>query len=203
MKAKYYSIIVDATPDCSHVEQTTFILRYILLSAQDKFEVQERFFKFVDFNKKTGAEIATLILDTLKEHSININDCRGEGYDNGSNMSGKYAGVQAHVLKVNPLAVFSPCACHSLNLCGAHLAECCSEVETYFGNVQKLYNLFSSSPMRWQILQEKISCSLHSMSKTRWSDRIDRVRPFPAHIPGLQSALTELLELNLTSETKA
>lgn len=121
MKAKYYSIIVDATPDCSHVEQTTFILRYILLSAQDKFEVQERFFKFVDFNKKTGAEIATLILDTLKEHSININDCRGEGYDNGSNMSGKYAGVQAHVLKVNPLAVFSPCACHSLNLCGAHL----------------------------------------------------------------------------------
>lgn len=64
MKVKYYSIIVDATPDCSHVEQTTFILRYILLSAQDKFEVQERFFKFVDFNK-TGAEIATLILDTL------------------------------------------------------------------------------------------------------------------------------------------
>lgn len=118
-------------------------------------------------------------------------------------MSGKYAGVQAHVLKVNPLAVFSPCACHSLNLCGAHAAECCSEVETYFGNVQKLYNLFSSSPMRWQILQEKISCSLHSMSKTRWSDRIDSVRPFAAHIPGLQSALTELLELNLTSETKA
>lgn len=41
------------------------------------------------------------------------------------------------------------------------------------------------------------------MSKTRWSDRIDSVCPFAAHIPGLQSALTELLELNLTSETKA
>ena len=41
------------------------------------------------------------------------------------------------------------------------------------------------------------------MSKTRWSDRIDSVSPFAAHIPGLQSALTELLQLNLTSETKA
>lgn len=118
----------------------------VSLSAQHKFEVQEKFFTFVDFNKKTGAEIATLILDTLKEHSININDCRGQGYDNGSNMSGIYAGVQAHVLKVNPLAVFSPCAYHSLNLCGAHAAECCPEVETYFGNVQKLYNLLAAAP---------------------------------------------------------
>lgn len=28
--AKYYTIIVDATPDSAHVEQTTFILRYLL-----------------------------------------------------------------------------------------------------------------------------------------------------------------------------
>lgn len=203
INAKYYSVIVDATPDCSHVEQTTFILRYVSLSAYGMFEVQERFLKFIDCNKKTGADIATLILDTLKDHSINVNDCRGQGYDNGSNMSGKYEGAQAHVLRVNSLAIFSPCACHSLNLCGAHAAECCPEVQTYFGIVQKLYNLFSSSPMRWEILQENIDCSLHSMSQTRWSARIDSVRPFAAHIPGIKSALLALRELNLTSETKA
>ena len=27
--AKYYSVMVDATPDASHIEQTTFILRYL------------------------------------------------------------------------------------------------------------------------------------------------------------------------------
>ena len=109
----------------------------VSLSAQDMLKYRKDFLSLLIFIKGTGAEIATLNLDTLKEHSININDCREQGYDNGSNMSSKYAGVQAHVLKVNPLAVFSPCACHSLNLCGAHAAEC-PEVETYFGNVQKI-----------------------------------------------------------------
>ena len=28
--AKYYALIVDCSPDSSHVEQTTFILRYLV-----------------------------------------------------------------------------------------------------------------------------------------------------------------------------
>ena len=66
--AKYYSIIVDATPDSAHVEQTVFILRYIHLNADlDTFELHERFLAFVDCNKKTGKDIAQLIIDTLKK----------------------------------------------------------------------------------------------------------------------------------------
>ena len=65
----------------------------------------------------------------------------------GLNMAGKYNGVQSHILQANSLALFSPCACHSLNLCGSHAAECCPEVEKFFGIIQKLYNIFSSSPM--------------------------------------------------------
>ena len=61
----------------------------------------------------------------------------------------------------------------------------------------------SSSPMQWKILQENIGCSLHSLSHTRWSDRVDSVRPFAAHIPGIQASLKSLLQLSLTSETKA
>ena len=151
--AKYYSIIVDATPDSAHVEQTICILRYIHLNADlDIFELHERFLAFVDCNKKTGKDIAQLIIDTLKKHSIPLMNCRGQGYDNGSNMSGSYKGAQAIIMKNNPLAIFSLCGCHSLNLCGVHSAECCPQVITFFGVVQKLYNLFSSSPQRWEIL---------------------------------------------------
>lgn len=105
--SKYYSIIVDTTPDSSHIEQTTFILRYVsMITEKTGFEVQERFLSFVDCGKKTGFDIAALILSTLEAHGIEISDCRGQGYDNGSNMSGKYEGAQAHVLRSSPLAVF-------------------------------------------------------------------------------------------------
>jgi hypothetical protein len=31
----------------------------------------------------------------LKTHDIDVADCRGQSYDNASNMSGKYNGMQA------------------------------------------------------------------------------------------------------------
>lgn len=200
---KYYSIIVDATPDSAHIEQTVFILRYVLLNEKSgQYEIQERFLEFVDCNSKTGEDIAELIRATLKKHNIPLMDCRGQGYDNASNMSGRYKGVQSHLLRDNSLATFSPCGLHSLNLSGVQAAECCPEVITFFGSIQKLYNIFSSSPQRWSILKNNIGCSLHSMSTTRWSARVDCVKPFAAHMPGLLKAIDDISCLNLTPETR-
>ena len=198
--AKYYSIMVDATPDASQIEQTTFILRY-LIRENESYMVQERFLSFVDCWQKTGIEIANLILETLKGYGIPISDCRGQGYDNAANMSGKYNGAQKHINAVNPLCLYSPCGCHSLNLLGADSAESCTEAVTYFGMVQTIYNLFSSSPQRWHILQLHIACSFHGLSGTRWIDRVASVRPFAAHLSGLKVALQQLLSLNLTPKT--
>lgn len=47
-----------------------------------------------------------MILKTLEEHSIDISDCRGQGFDNGANMSGKVKGVQAEIKKINPLQTY-------------------------------------------------------------------------------------------------
>lgn len=75
--AKYFSIIVDATPDSSHTEQITFILRYLSWD-DDSFNMEERFVEFMDCNKKTGAEISQLILRFLQNHDLDIDDCRGK-----------------------------------------------------------------------------------------------------------------------------
>ena len=165
-KAKYFSIMLDATPDAAHVEQTTFILRYVLKET-GSYMIHERFLKYVDLNEKTGIEIANMILETLQDQEIKFSDCRGQGYDNGSNISGKYNGAQSHLLRQNKLCVFSPCACHSLNLVGQDSAEICAEAVTFFGVVQTVYNLFSSSPKRWEILTSKIEfpymgCPVHA-----------------------------------------
>ena len=167
----------------------------------DVFSVQERFLVFVDCCNKTGVEIASLILDTLQKYDIPIADCRGQGYDNAANMSGKYNGAQSHIKSINPLSQYSPCACHSLNLCGADSAKSCAEAVTIFGMVQTVYNLFSCSPQRWKILQSNIGSSLHGLSGTRWTDRVASVRPFAAHLPGIKAALQQLLALNLTPKT--
>ena len=45
---------------CSHTEQSTFILRYVL-DCNSSFVVKERFLAFVDYNQKTGQDIADMI----------------------------------------------------------------------------------------------------------------------------------------------
>ena len=105
--AKYYSIIVDGTPDSSHVKQTTFIIRY-LTRELETFVVQERFLTFVDCCKKTGLEISILILETLKKFGIPLAGCRGQGYDDAAKMSGKYNGISLP----NSISLLKiPCAC--------------------------------------------------------------------------------------------
>lgn len=201
--AKYYSIIVDATPDSAHVEQTTFILRFVWLNEKNQYEIHERFLEFSDCNGKTGEDIANLIKSTLEKHGIPLADCRGQGYDNGSNMSGRYKGAQSLILKENPLAIFSPCACHTLNLCGNDAAECCSEAVTFFGVVQKIYNIFSKSTQRWEILLMHTSSSLHSMCETRWSSRTEAIKPFVGHNLALRNAIEEVETMTLKAETRA
>lgn len=80
-------------------------------------------------------------------------------------MSGKVKGVQAQILHPNPSALYFPCASHILN--GVHAAESCTEVSTFFGRVNRLYNFFSASPERWAILTQETRCSLQRLSDTR------------------------------------
>ena len=165
--AIYYSILVDGTPDVSHTEQITFVLRFVYFGTDKRWTVKERFLRVENLEKKKGADIAKLIMDVLEQNGIDLKNCRGQGYDNGANMSGIYKGEQAIILQKNPQALYMPCSAHSLNLAGVHSAESSVEVKNYFGRVQSLYNLFSGSPSRWKVLIETTGLSLHQTSQTR------------------------------------
>ena len=55
-------------------------------------------------------------MNELKKFELNIQNIRGQGYDNGANMKGVDSGVQKRLLNINRKAFFTPCACHNYNL---------------------------------------------------------------------------------------
>ena len=117
-------------------------------------------------------------------------------------MSGKYNGAQAIIQEQFPTAIFSPCGCHSLDLCGNDAAECIPEAITYFGTLQTIYTLFSYISKEVGNIKKTYCCSLHGISGTIWPDRVESVKPFEAHSPVVKLALEDLLELNLTPKTR-
>ena len=135
--AKYFSVSVDSTPDISHVDQLTCVLRYVLPSGP-----VERFLTFLN----------------MRGHSqIDIADCRGQSYDNASNMSGKYNGMQAIIRQHCNLAVYVPCVAHSLNLVGQSSASSCQQAAGFFSFLQRLYSFFAASSHHWKVLTDQLS----------------------------------------------
>ena len=63
-------------------------------------------------------------------------------------------------------------------------------------------HLIQLQPKEVKILAKRIGCSQHGISGTRWSDRVESVKQFVAHLPGVKLALEDLLEMNLTPKTR-
>jgi len=78
--------------------------------------IKDFFIDFTNIFTSTGLNISNVLLDKLKHYKIEIANCRGQGYDNGANMTGQYQGVQSRILSQNSRAFFMPCWAHSLNL---------------------------------------------------------------------------------------
>lgn len=178
LSAKYYSISVDSTPDVSHTDQLTFILRYILPTGL----VVERFIKFISNIGHKAENMSTAILDTLSDMTLDISNCVGQAYDNASNMSGKYSGLQARIKSYNEKILYVPCAAHSLNLVGVCAAESCLNATKFFMFINEFYVFFSSSTLRWdtlrRILEESNKTHLvpKKLSATHWSARADAIK---------------------------
>ncbi|XP_047137586.1 zinc finger MYM-type protein 1-like [Hydra vulgaris] len=103
--AKYYSIILDYTPDNSHTEQMTIIIRFVDLESPtshdgDLVKIKEHFLGFIPVEKSTGGFLTKTFIEQLENFNLPIENLRGQGYDNGSNMRGKENGVQRKILDI-------------------------------------------------------------------------------------------------------
>ena len=100
---------------------------------------------FLVVNDTTGQGLFKELQNVLHHLDLDIDDVRGQGYDNGSNMKGKHKGVQKRLLDINPRAFYTPCGSHSLNLTLSDVANSCKPAEYFFGVIQRIYTLFADS----------------------------------------------------------
>lgn len=110
-------------------------------------------------------------------------------------MQGKKQGVQKRVLEINNKALYVPCGSHTLNLVVGDAAKSSVTSISFFGLIQRLYNLFSSSVQRWSILKEHVkNLTLKALSTTRWECRVEAVKAVRYQLPEIVKALTALKE---------
>lgn len=147
---------------------------------------------FLIGTNSTGQGLTELVLANLAKLELSIKHCRGQGYDNGSNMKGKNIGTQTRIRAIEPRAFFVPCASHSLNLVVNDAVRINLETVKFFDIIQKVYNLFSKSTQRWAIYKRNVSgLTVKPLSETRWESRIDALKPFKHQLGEINEALIE------------
>ena len=125
----------------------------------------------------SGLRLFSKFEKVLRTLGLDIFDRRRQDYDNRSNMKEQNKSVQKRLLEVNSRAFYTPWGCHNLNLALCNMTNSCSKVISFFGVVQRLYILFSSSTKRRDILKGHVSgLTLKSLSQTQCQSYVKSVR---------------------------
>ena len=126
-RARYYSVTLDSTPDEGHVDQLTLVFRFM-----ENTTPVERFVTSMPSQGHKAEDMFDGLMQCLDTHGIDIQHCRGQSYDNASDMSGRYNGLHAKVAAKSNLVAWIPCAGHSLNLVVKAAAERCTAAVSFF-----------------------------------------------------------------------
>ena len=103
----------------------------------------------------SGQSLYRTIKEFLVSVGTDIFDFRGQGYDGAGAVAGKKRGLPAHVLRVDPKALYTHCCCHRLNL--ATVASCGEQcVRNLMTNIKEISYFFNLLAPRKNCLEDKI-----------------------------------------------
>ena len=134
--------------------------------------IREFFFDFVELQR------AEAIIACLHQNNIDISRCRGQSYDGASAKSSDRVGVQSRIKVVAPLAIYTHCNSHVLNL---SIAGACHipSIRNMIDVINEVFLFYNSSPKRQRFFEhilealgsESSKRKLRGLCQTRWVER--------------------------------
>ena len=113
--------------------------------------------------------LSIAILAWLQSWDINIANCREQGYNGASNMSSSRANEQGQISEICPLAFYTHCQPHQLNLCvvkGCSVPQICRAT----GTISEIAKIFNYCPKRQHFFQKIIESSVDDVRKSKLKD---------------------------------
>ena len=175
-----FALMVDDTRDVSNLEQMSLCLRYM----KHDFTVSETFLGFIDTPSTTGECMYKQLRHTLNSLGLSLDECRGQGYDGASNMIEFLKGLATRVSADFPLALFSYCTGHMLNLV---VQDACKDSHTLkaLDLLRAVVNYVKDSPKREASFSNFVkleeysgSIGLRPLCSTRWVCREPALKSF-------------------------
>lgn len=148
----------------------------------DRVILREDFLKFVPVVDSSGEGLANTEKTSYNDMKLDLNDCRGQGYDGASSMSGIFQGCATRITREYPQASYIHCASHSFNLA---VGDACKIpiIKNNLGTINEIIIFFRCSAKRQAKLNDAVNAMecgikkkrLHKFCETRWVERFDAI----------------------------
>ena len=180
-KARYFSVLADEVTSHNQ-EQMALCVRFV----DEDNRIREEFLDFVLLQRTVRKDIATAIKSALVKYHLPIQDLRGQGYDGAAAMSSANVGAHGLIREAAPLAVYTHCSGHCLNLVISHTCTL-TAVRNMVDKLKECCLFFNKSPKRESLLihiithdepESKRKKPLLNLCKTRWAERHDAYNHF-------------------------
>ncbi|XP_069696985.1 zinc finger MYM-type protein 1-like isoform X1 [Periplaneta americana] len=161
----FLSIQADQTTDNSCKTLLSLVFRY-----QIEGKITEKFWGYFEVSDRSAAEIATIILNQLREIGVEKSPEKliCQTYDGASVMSGQNGGVQHLIKEKYCNANYVHCYAHQGNHILQSATSSCTKSRIFFQDLQGIGTFFSRSPKRMDYLIEFVQEKLGSVPPTRW-----------------------------------
>jgi nickel-dependent lactate racemase len=96
---------------------------------------------------QTSSEMEDQLYNLLKK-KIDIKKFRGIGFNEATNMSGVYNGLQARIKHTQSLVLYVHCAAHNVNLVINDSIKNINEIQNFYEKLKCFYSYFANNIKR-------------------------------------------------------